>query len=440
MSSKTKTTCAKEDRKPELVPKLRFPEFREAAGWRFIPLNLLASRSKQKNRDEKIDRVLTNSAEFGVVDQRDFFDKDIATQGKLEGYFVVALGSYVYNPRISSTAPVGPISKNKIGTGVMSPLYTVFKFKDDRNDFYEHFFKTTGWHAYMRQASSTGARHDRMAISSDKFMAMPLPASSPDEQQKIADVLNSLDALIAAQCRKVTALKTHKKALLQQLFPREGETQPRLRFPEFQNAGEWEEKPFSKLCGIKHGFAFAGEFFSNEGEYVLLTPGNFYEEGGYRDRGEKQKYYSGEIPRDYILNCGDLLVAMTEQAAGLLGSPLLAPESDKFLHNQRLGLVTKKPGVAWTSEFFFHVFNTQPVRKAIHASSSGAKVRHTSPTKIGEVVFSFPNSLLEQQRIADCFTTLDDLIAAQTQKQEALKIHKKALMQQLFPSPVEVEA
>ncbi|MBN8284650.1 hypothetical protein [Zoogloea sp.] len=215
-----KTTATKEEARPALVPKLRFPEFRETEGWKSIPLNRLAIRAKQKNRDEKIDRVLTNSAEFGVVDQRDFFDKDIATQGKLEGYFVVELGSYVYNPRISSTAPVGPISKNKIGTGVMSPLYSVFKFKDDRNDFYEHFFKTTGWHTYMRQASSTGARHDRMAISSDDFMAMPLPVTSPDEQQKIAECLSSVDELMAAQARKVDALKTHKKGF----FARFGES------------------------------------------------------------------------------------------------------------------------------------------------------------------------------------------------------------------------
>ncbi|HBO1874200.1 TPA: restriction endonuclease subunit S [Pseudomonas aeruginosa] len=426
-----------EENKQALVPKLRFPEFREAGGWKYIPLNRLAIRAKQKNRDGKIDRVLTNSAEFGVVDQRNFFDKDIATQGKLEGYVVVEFGSYVYNPRVSSIAPVGPISKNKIGTGVMSPLYTVFKFKDDRNDFYEHFFKTTGWHTYIRKASSTGARHDRMAISSDDFMAMPLPGSSPAEQQKIADCLSSLDELIALQVRKVDALKTHKKGLMQQLFPREGETQPRLRFPEFMSVGGWEEKPFSNLCSIKHGFAFDGEFFSNEGEYVLLTPGNFYEDGGYRDRGDKQKYYSGEIPKDYILNCGDLLLAMTEQAAGLLGSPMLVPESDKFLHNQRLGLVRKKSGTAWMTEFFFHVFNTQPVRKAIHANATGAKVRHTSPTKIGEVVFHFPNSLLEQQRIVGCLTTIDDLITVQTKKLEALKAHKKGLIQKLFP-PIEV--
>jgi type I restriction enzyme S subunit len=433
MSSKQETSNAIEDKKPTLVPKLRFPEFREAEGWRYIPLSRLAIRAKKKNRDEKVDRVLTNSAEFGVVDQRDFFDKDIATQGKLEGYIIAERGSYVYNPRISSIAPVGPISKNKVGTGVMSPLYTVFKFKDDRNDFYEHFFKTTGWHSYMKKISGAGARHDRMAISNDDFMAMPLPVSSPDEQQKIADCLISVGELIAVQERKVDALKTHKKGLMQQLFPRDGEIQPRLRFPEFKNTGGWEKKPFLELCEIKHGFAFDGDYFSDEGEYVLLTPGNFYEEGGYRDRGGKQKYYNGQIPRGYILEHGDLLVAMTEQAAGLLGSPILIPETKKFLHNQRLGLITKKKDAVWSNEFFFHVFNTQPVRKAIHASSSGAKVRHSSPTKIGEVEYSFPNLLLEQQRIADCLNTLDDLITAQINKCEALKDHKKALMQQLFP-------
>jgi type I restriction enzyme S subunit len=197
--------------------------------------------------------------------------------------------------------------------------------------------------------------------------------------------------------------------------------------------------PFSELCDIKHGYPFESEFFSNEDDYVLLTPGNFYEEGGYRDRGEKQKYFSGEIPRDYVLTEGDMLLAMTEQAAGLLGSPIIVPQSDRFLHNQRLGLVTKRPGVAWTNEFFFHVFNTQLVRKAIHDTASGTKVRHTSPTKIGEVVVSVPTTLVEQEHIASCLCSLDALITAETQKHEVLKTHKKGLMQQLFPSPEEVE-
>src|SRR5690554_1549010 len=160
--------------KSELVPELRFPEFRDAGEWKFKPLKKLAKRCTEKNRNGKIVRVLTNSAEHGVVDQRDYFDKDIAIQGNLKSYSIVEKGDFVYNPRISAMAPVGPISKNNIATGVMSPLYTVFRFKIKNDEFYSHFFKTSGWHQYMRQVSSTGARHDRMAVSKDDFLSMPL--------------------------------------------------------------------------------------------------------------------------------------------------------------------------------------------------------------------------------------------------------------------------
>jgi type I restriction enzyme S subunit len=203
-----------------------------------------------------------------------------------------------------------------------------------------------------------------------------------------------------------------------------------------QRGPGWVEKPFSALCDIKHGFAFKGEFFTSQGHYVLLTPGNFFESGGYRDRGEKQKYYSGDFPPEYITRQGDMLVAMTEQAAGLLGSPLLVPEDGKFLHNQRLGLVISKPGVPWLNEFFFHVFNTKVVRDAIHASASGVKVRHTSPGKIGDVVVSFPTSVKEQRAIV----TQLDALSAETQrltslyerKLAALEALKKALLHQAF--------
>ena len=127
---------------------------------------------------------------------------------------------------------------------------------------------------------------------------------------------------------------------------------------------------------------------------------------------------------------------MTEQAAGLLGSPVLIPESDKFLHNQRLGLVTKKPGVPWTNEFFFHVFNTHAVRKAIHDSASGVKVRHTSPTKIGEVAVSFPTSIPKQRAIVSTLTELeaetDRLATIYQQKLAALDELKKSLLHQAF--------
>ena len=417
MIRKPKTTATKEEATSALVPKLRFPEFREAEGWESIPLNRLAIRAKQKNRDEKIDRVLTNSAEFGVVDQRDFFDKDIATQGKLEGYFVVELGSYVYNPRISSTAPVGPISKNKIGTGVMSPLYTVFKFKDDRDDFYEHFFKTAGWHTYMRQASSTGARHDRMAISSDDFMAMPLPVPSHAEQQKIAECLSSVDEVMAAQARKVDALKTHKKGLMQQLFPREGETQPRLRFPEFQNAGEWEVKTLGKVA----------ENLDNR--RVPITSSD-------RKTGDVP-YYGASGIVDYVegFTFDEDLLCVSEDGANLVARtyPIAFPISGKTWVNNHAHVLRFQN--ACTQKFVEVYLNSIKLNDFI----TGMAQPKLNKAMLDRIPIPHPR-IPEQQRIADCLSSLDALITLETQKLEALKTHKKGLMQQLFPSPEAVEA
>lgn len=429
MSSKTKTNVIKHETTPARVPKLRFPEFREADGWKFIPLNRLAIRAKQKNRHEKIDRVLTNSAEFGVLDQRDFFDKDIATQGKLEGYFVVELGSYVYNPRISSTAPVGPISKNKIGTGVMSPLYTVFKFKDDRDDFYEHFFKTTGWHTYVRQASSTGARHDRMAISSDDFMAMPLPASSPAEQQKIAECLSSVDELMSAQARKVDSLKNHRKGLMQRLFPREGETQPSLRFPEFQNAGEWDVRTIGDMFHLINGCAFRPEDWKPSGTPIIRIQ-------NLNDPSAEFNYSQEPVLERNRIEPGDLLFAWS----GTLGSSFGARvwNGPSGVLNQHIFKVLMDEQQI-TLPFSLLVLSRVEEDIAKKAHGFKASFVHVKKSDLVQIELQVP-SLPEQQRIASCLSSLDALITAETQNLEALKSHKKGLMQKLFPSSGEVEA
>jgi type I restriction enzyme S subunit len=203
----------------ERVPRLRFPEFQEMGDWEKKLLKDLAKVSTLKNKDKKLNRVLTNSAIDGIVDQREFFEKDIANKNNLEGYYVVDFGDYVYNPRVSLLAPVGPISKNKVGIGIMSPLYTVFRFFNMENDFFEHYFKTVHWHGHMRSIANDGARHDRMAIKIEEFIELPLPYPSLNEQQKIAATLSSLDDLLKTQNQKLEALKKHKKGLMQQLFP-----------------------------------------------------------------------------------------------------------------------------------------------------------------------------------------------------------------------------
>ncbi|MDO8282356.1 MAG: restriction endonuclease subunit S [Thermodesulfovibrionia bacterium] len=156
---------------------------------------------------------------------------------------------------------------------------------------------------------------------------------------------------------------------------------------------------------IKHGFAFKGELFSSEGDYVVLTPGNFHETGGFKFDPSKAKFYSGEIPSDYICNQGDLIVAMTEQAEGLLGSSAIVPEDNRFLHNQRIGLVTVDSNEI-DKLFLYHLLNTKSVRRQLSSSSSGSKVKHTSPDRIYDVIVSLP-SLPTQQKIAAVLSALD---------------------------------
>ena len=311
------------------------------------------------------------------------------------------------------------------GIGFGSSEYFVFRPAPTVSKEWLYYFLSRETFRVEGAARMSGAvGHKR--VSKEFIEVCPIPVPLLPEQQRIVGLLD--EAFEGLATAKANAEKNLQNA--RALF------ESHLQSVFTQRGPGWVEKRLEELCDIKHGYAFEGEFFSNEGEYVLLTPGNFYERGGYRDRGDKQKYYNGEIPRDYVLNEGDLLVAMTEQAAGLLGSPILVPESDKFLHNQRLGLVTKKPGVAWTNEFFFHVFDTQPVRKAIHASASGVKVRHTSPTKIGEVVVAFPTSLPEQKRIVTTLASLTaethHLARLYERKLVLLDSLKKSLLHQAF--------
>lgn len=204
-------------REGERLPRLRFPEFE--GEWEERKLGEVADKISERNRKSLLENVFTNSANDGIINQRNYFDKDIANKKNLENYFIVEEGDYVYNPRISTAAPVGPISKNKTGTkGAISPLYTVFRFKNKDNDFFEHYFKSSHWHFAVQKSSNTGARFDRMSITDAVFMDILILSPSLPEQQKIAECLSSLDNLIEAESERIDQLKLHKKGLMQKLF------------------------------------------------------------------------------------------------------------------------------------------------------------------------------------------------------------------------------
>jgi type I restriction enzyme S subunit len=188
---------------------------------------------------------------------------------------------------------------------------------------------------------------------------------------------------------------------------------------------------FGSLFRIKHGYAFQSEFFDSSGEYALLTPGNFNEEGGFRKQGEKQRYYTGDVPESFILKEGDLIIAMTEQAEGLLGSSAIVPASNHYLHNQRLGLVVDIDGSRIDRRYLYYLFNTREVRHQISASASGTKVRHTAPDRIARVEVYLP-AVSIQRRVAETLTAYDDLIANNCQRIELLEESVRLLYQEWF--------
>ena len=171
----------------------------------------------------------------------------------------------------------------------------------------------------------------------------------------------------------------------------------------------WRATTLGELVRIEHGFAFKGEFVAESGRQILLTPGNFHEEGGFRPRPGKDRFYSGEFPERYVLERHALIVAMTEQGEGLLGSAALVPDAETYLHNQRIGRVKERRELA-DRRFLYYLFNTDHVRQQIRNSSSGTKVRHTSPERMYSAGVTVPEVEL-QRKIAAILSAYDDLIA-----------------------------
>jgi type I restriction enzyme S subunit len=272
-------------------------------------------------------------------------------------------------------------------------------------------------------------------VSYKQFSEVPLPVPKLEEQQKIAACLSSLDALIAAHADKLDALKTHKKGLMQQLFPREGETVPRLRFPEFREAGEWQTTLFGKLLDIIDGdrgsnYPKAEEFIA-EGFCLFLNAKNVTKDGF---RFEELQFITQE--KDKALRKGKLKpkdIILTTR--GSVGQFAYFTENVRF-ENMRInsGMVILRVKTEKLIPEYVYVFSQSPyLASHIKTVAFGNAQQQLTVAGIKQFPISHPD-IEEQQKIAACLSSLDALITAQADKLDALKTHKKGLMQQLFPN------
>uniref|UniRef100_A0A486XKM2 Type I restriction-modification system, specificity subunit S n=1 Tax=Rheinheimera sp. BAL341 TaxID=1708203 RepID=A0A486XKM2_9GAMM len=443
MSNTTKKTATMEDGKPVSVPKLRFPEFREAEGWDESILGEL-SEVVRGGSPRPIDGFMTTSADglnwlkIGDVDKEAKFVTQTAEKVRREAL----TKTRVVNPGdliLSNSMSFGRPYILQITTCIHDGWIAITKIskKTDR-DFLYYLISAPGSQSYfLDNAAGSGV----LNLNADIIKALSVCFPSSPEQKKIAACFSSLDELMAAQARKLDALKSHKKGLMQQLFPREGETQPRLRFPEFQNAGEWDAERFDKLLEVIDGDRGANypkaDEYSPSGFCLFLSAANVSKTGF---KFEVMQFISKE--KDDALRKGKLKRAdVVLTTRGTVGQ--FAFYSDEIPYeNIRInsGMVilrTKTKKIA--PEYLYSFSGSNVLSSYIKNTAFGNAQQQLTVGEINKFQLRYP-SLDEQQRIADCVTNLDDLIAAQTQKLDALKAHKKGLMQQLFPSPGEVEA
>lgn len=202
----------------ETTPRVRFKGFE--GEWECEPLCNFSKKVIKKNQNLEYKITLTNSAEYGIINQLDFFDHDVSNGDNIRGYYIVENDDFVYNPRISASAPVGPINRNQLGyAGVMSPLYYVFRVYGMSKDYLSVFFKTTLWHKFMKDNGNSGARFDRLSITDDVFVQMPISYPKDiQEQQQIASFFTSLDKQISLQEQRLERLKQIKAACLDKMF------------------------------------------------------------------------------------------------------------------------------------------------------------------------------------------------------------------------------
>ncbi|WAX71370.1 restriction endonuclease subunit S [Gallibacterium anatis] len=399
------------------IPKLRFPEFTDA--WEKCKLGKIAIKVTEKNKDGIFQETLTNSAEFGVISQRDFFDKDISNPENLNGYYIVKPNDFVYNPRISNLAPVGPIKRNQLNRiGIMSPLYFIFRVSSNIDlDFLDSFFSTNLWHLFMKLNGDSGARADRIAIKDKIFMEMPISFPTLSEQQKIGNLFKQLDRLITLHKRKWDDVILLKKALLQKMFPKNGSDFPEIRFPEFTDA--WEK------CKVGD-FLEESRIEGTNGKIAKKLTVKLWGKGVI----EKPEIYQGsQATNYYIRKVGQFIYGKLDflnQAFGIIPAHLDGYEST--LDSPAFDLSKNL-----NSDFFLYYVcreNFYLYQGIIANGSRKAKRIHTET--FFNMPLILPSSFSEQQKIGNLFKQLDRLITLHKRQHEHYQLLKKALLQQMF--------
>ena len=403
----------------EKRPLCRFKGYKEE--WLETQLSKIATRVNRKNEDLKSDRVLTISAQYGLIDQNDFFNRRIASNS-IQGYFLMESGEFAYNKSYSSEYPVGAVKRLKLyDLGVLSTLYILFSIDDESlAEWIEAFFESDKWHREVIKRASEGARnHGLLNISPSDFFELPFYyPSTPEEQHQIAKFFSRLDTLIVAEDKKLARLKNMKAASLEKMFPKQGETTPQVRFKGF--SGEWGIGQLSNVAG-----------------YYRLSNENIHHQN-------LLSLSYGKIIRKNIKSKKGLLPASFDTYQVIKENIIVLRFTD--LQNDHKSLrvgISKEEGIISPAyvcleckdnispDYLYLLLHYYDLCKVFYSMGDGMR-QTLSYSDIRELPILIPKDPMEQMYIAAFFSRLDTLISAQEKKAGKLRSLKKSFLEKMF--------
>lgn len=409
---------SKTDAQTELVPRLRFPEFRDTPAWTESALtDICEVNPAHDGLPESFYYIDLESVEAGTL----------RTPKRVERAHAPSRAQRHLRDGDILYQTVRPYQRNNLlfdfsgkDDYVASTGYAQLRARESIGFLYQLIH--TDLFVQRVLAKCTGSNYPAIKSSDLESVSIWIPPD-PAEQRKIAACLGSLDDLIAAEGRKLAALRDHRKGLMQQLFPHQGETRPHLRFPEFRQAPEWATHKLGDAAEFFNGRAYKKEELLNEGKYRVLRVGNFFSNAEW--------YFSNlELEDSKYASTGDLLYAWSASFGPRIW------QGEKVIYHYHIWKVVPKNGIR--RDFLYFTLDRETERLKAE-STNGLGMLHITKGTIEswECVIPRPD---EQKRIADCLSTIDAMIAAQVEKLDALRTHKRGLMQQLFSSPEDAEA
>jgi type I restriction enzyme S subunit len=414
----------------KIIPELRFPEFVKNEEWEYLNGNMLFEPISNKNHNSDLP-ILAVTQEQGAI-PRELIDYHVTVSKKsIESYKVVEIGDFI----ISLRSFQGGIEYSNY-LGLCSPAYIILRKKSDvENDFYRHYFKSYQLIQDLNR-NLEGIRDGKM-VSYKQFSEILIPMPKKSEQQKIASCISSLDELIAAHNDKLETLKNHKKGLMRNLFPQEGQKVPNYRFPEFENDSEWMKKKLGNEISYFKGFAFKSKDYTSIGRRIVRVSDMGFDYIKNEDKAIYLKEEEASQYKKWELQENDLIITTVGSKPpgydSLVGRTIVVKSKDESsLLNQNAVCLRVNKNIEQV--FFNSLFKRNEYINFFKSIIRGnAKQGSVTLENLFQYQVLVPKSTKYQNKIASCLSALDELITAQSEKIKQLQEHKNGLMQGLFP-------